>query len=352
MGGMHSSNSDLHPKFITIAGGGGALESGVTEVTAPPEAILFGDIGGLLKGVSGFTFSNEEDVRVETVPGQVAVMGGNVGFSHDINGNQVLTAESTQVSIFDSGFGGFQASMQANSFSVSGGGNGAAITLIHDPDTGAGTQIEITDFNGNQMILGNTSIGGVNTLQEVTFGSTLDLAANVTAPRTWDMPDKDGTVAMLSDTGVSVGDTIGGAAETGVFYHAAGQLQQNVPGLVYDGSNLLEVGEQTGEAQVRVRSGAANDGSVVFYQAGNPEASIQMVDDLGTEGLAIVIGTGGPSISIYDAAGKINMTRALQIDSQSDGAAVSDAGSARIRYNSTTNKLEISENGGAYVNIV
>lgn len=186
------------------------------------------------------------------------------------------------------------------------------------------------------------------------------------------------TLAIGGGTGMVIGNTITSATAGSVLYAgAAGVLAQDNAGLFFDAaSDLLGVGTNTPNAPLDVENNNAGGHIIRACNLSDSGfASLNVANEAGvTQGhLGFANGTVASTAyrdklywMVVDASATINFGDATSVAHEfgcidgsayhelNDGAAagLSAAGNARLRYNAGTDKLQVSKNGAAYVDIV
>jgi hypothetical protein len=247
-------------------------------------------------------------------------------------------------------------------------GNSAAISAATDPLDNA-TAIGASAVVGasNTIILGGTGASAVNVgINTTTASERLDVNGNittraqgamiwqdaaggqfvsfrapavVTSSETYNLPPADGTSGQVFTTdgsgnitwttvsgSLAIGSTVtGGTTGSILFIGAASVLAQDNANLFYDDTNnRLGIGTTT------------------------PSDTLHVAGDATITGKLTVGGSIDPTDILIDAGG----SNAAYLEMKAgQSAAVSPASSGRIRYNATTNKWQLSENGGAYADI-
>jgi hypothetical protein len=179
-------------------------------------------------------------------------------------------------------------------------------------------------------------------------------------------------------TGMAIGNTVTSATAGSVlFAGAAGVLAQNNALLFWDtGNSQLLVGTNTPLALYRMLVQNSGTGSNVLQIQNNSAdgfTSIVMTNNSGT--FQSTFGWGNASVSVthvrnliflFSASADFAMSNATRNEhlfgltsgscfhqmANGSSAAVSAAGTARLRYNSGTDRLQVSKNGAAYVDII
>ncbi len=191
-------------------------------------------------------------------------------------------------------------------------------------------------------------------------------------------------IATGAGGGMAIGGAIAGATAGSVlFAGVAGILQQDNAHLFWDDpNNRLGLGTAVPLFPFDVRAASAGGSQVHIsdslddggYLASTQPSSLLIMGGMSFNGTAFIAkATEATIVALENGRVDIGLDNGLtpgvalapgptvrfqlltdggMVFKNSNGAALSAAGEARFRYNSGTNKLELSENGGAYANVV